>query len=86
MCYNATMSSARAPRKCGNVDARAIVPIEDEIGGVVIYAGGRPAYYVLHGEWFEALPEPRPAAPVVADGDETAVAAVDPAGTLRVSL
>ena len=82
------MSSARAPLKCGDVDARAIVPIEDEIGGVVIYAGGRPAYYVLHGEWFEALPEPgspRSAVRVAAAGEGRAAADVDPAAVLRVS-
>lgn len=82
------MSSARAPLKCGDVDARAIVPVRDEIGGVVIYAGGRPAYYVLHGEWFEALPElgsPRPAVRVVASGEGNAAAEVDPAAVLRVS-
>ena len=79
------MSSARAPLKCGDVDARAIVPIEDEIGGIVIYAGGRPAYYVLHDEWFEALPEPRAVVRAVADGEGTAAADVDPAAVLRVS-
>jgi len=36
-------------------DARAIVPVRDDIGGTVIYLNGRPAYYVLHGEWFEAV-------------------------------
>jgi len=25
----------------------------------VIYLGGRPAYYVLDGEWFQAVPGPR---------------------------
>ena len=39
------------------VDARSVVPVSDEIGGVVIYVGGRPAYYVLNGEWFAAVPE-----------------------------
>ena len=39
------------------VDARSVVPVSDEIGGVVIYIGGRPAYYVLNGEWFAAVPE-----------------------------
>ena len=38
------------------VDARSVVPVSDEIGGVVIYIGGRPAYYVLNGEWFAAVP------------------------------
>lgn len=40
-------------------DARAIVPVHDEIGGTVIYVHGRPAYYVLHGEWFPAVSQPR---------------------------
>ena len=40
------------------VDARSLVPVSEEIGGVVIYVGGRPAYYVLNGEWFAAVPEP----------------------------
>ena len=71
------------PPKCGDVDARVIVPVEDEIGGVVIYAAGRPAYYVLQGEWFEALPEPRSAVRAAAEG--AAVANVDPGVALRVS-
>ena len=41
------------------VDARSIVPVADEIGGVVIYVGGHPAYYVLSGEWFSAVPAPQ---------------------------
>ena len=41
--------------KLAALDARAIVPVEDEIGGVVIYMAGHPAYYVLDGEWFEAF-------------------------------
>ena len=77
------MTSERVPLKCGDGDARAIVPVEDAIGGVVIYAGGRPAYYVLRGEWFEALPEPRPGAPVAGAGPGRAD--VDPAADLRVS-
>ena len=77
------MTSERVPLKCGDVDARAVVPVEDAIGGVVIYAGGRPAYYVLQGEWFEALPEPRTAARVV--GADSGRADVDPAADLRVS-
>jgi hypothetical protein len=40
------------------VDARRLVPVRDEAGGVVVYVGGRAAYYVLNGEWFAALPEP----------------------------
>ena len=53
------MTTRRETPRLPDVDARAIVPVTDEIGGVVIYAAGRPAYYVLNGEWFEALPEPR---------------------------
>ena len=30
-------------------------PVTDEIGGTVIYLNGRPAYYVLNGEWFQAV-------------------------------
>ena len=41
------------------VDARTLVPVSDEIGGVVIYLNGRPSYYVLNGEWFTAVPEPQ---------------------------
>jgi len=77
------MSSAGTPSKCGDVDARAIVPVRDAIGGVVIYAGGQPAYYVLHGEWFEALPAPRPAARDGASGPRGGD--VDPAAVLHVS-
>ena len=40
------------------VDARTLVPVRDEAGGVVVYVAGRAAYYVLNGEWFAALPEP----------------------------
>ncbi len=76
------MPSAGGPLKCGNVDARVIVPVKDEIGGIVVYAAGRPAYYVLHDEWFEALPEPRSTIRVVAGGEP---ADVDPATVLRVS-
>ena len=36
-------------------DARQLVPVHDEIGGTVIYLNGRPAYYVLNGEWFQAV-------------------------------
>ena len=39
------------------VDARTLVPVTDDAGGVVVYVGGRAAYYVLNGEWFAALPE-----------------------------
>ena len=40
-------------------DARTLVPISDEIGGTVLYLKGRPAYYVLNGEWFQAVQSPR---------------------------
>lgn len=43
--------------RLAEVDAHSIVPIVDEIGGVVIYLGGTLVYYVFNGEWFEALPE-----------------------------
>ena len=36
-------------------DARQLVPVDDEIGGTALYLGGRVAYYVLNGEWFEAV-------------------------------
>ena len=40
------------------VDARSLVPVSDEIGGIVVYLDGKAAYYVLNGERFEAVPEP----------------------------
>ena len=42
------------------VDARSLVPISDEAGGVIVYIGGEAVYYVLNGEWFRAIPEPQP--------------------------
>ena len=39
-------------------DARSIVPLQDEIGGTAIYFNGRLAYYVLHGEWIQAVSGP----------------------------
>jgi len=39
-------------------DARQLVPVSDEIGGTVIYLNGRSAYYVLNGEWFQAVRGP----------------------------
>lgn len=39
-------------------DARAFVPVQDEIGGTAIYFSGRLAYYVLNGEWIQAVPSP----------------------------
>jgi hypothetical protein len=41
-------------------DARAVVAVEDDIGGTVIYTNGRPSYYVLDGEWFQAVQIPAP--------------------------
>ena len=46
------------------VDARSLVPVEDDVGGIVLYLNGEPAYYVLDGEWFPAVPSPRPGAGV----------------------
>jgi hypothetical protein len=49
------------PKSTGRVmkrfeaDARQLVPVQDEIGGTVIYLNGRLAYYVLNGEWFQAV-------------------------------
>ena len=50
------------------VDARSLVPVSDKIGGIVVYLDGKAAYYVLNGEWFEAVPEPPrvPPPPVLA--------------------
>ena len=42
-------------KKRFEADARQLVPVTDEIGGTVIYLNGRPAYYVLYGEWFQAV-------------------------------
>lgn len=39
-------------------DARQLVPVKDEIGGTVIYLNGRPEYYVLNGEWLQAVQSP----------------------------
>ena len=39
-------------------DARQLVPVNDEIGGTVIYLNGRPEYYVLNGEWLQAVQSP----------------------------
>ena len=51
---NSPKSRTRIPMRV-ELDARAIVPVEDEIGGTVVYHGGRAAYYVLNGEWFQAV-------------------------------
>jgi len=48
------MSVDRVQPWQSNLDARSIVPIADEMGGVVLYIAGEPAYYILNGEWFEA--------------------------------
>ena len=42
------------PRQA-DVDARAIVPIADEEGGISLYISGKPAYYIFNDEWFEAV-------------------------------
>ena len=49
-----TTSQVGQPRFSG-VDARTILPVEDEIGGIAIYMSGKLSYYVLDGEWFEAI-------------------------------
>ncbi len=38
-----------------DVDARNILPVEDEIGGIAIYMSGKLSCYVLDGEWIEAI-------------------------------
>lgn len=48
-------SRGQAVAKRFESDARALVPVSDEIGGIVLYLNGQPAYYVLNGEWFEAI-------------------------------
>ena len=40
----------------GAIDARFIVPVTDEHGGVTIYYRGQPTHYLLGGEWFVARP------------------------------
>lgn len=45
-------------RKLLEADARAVVAVDDDIGGTVIYLHGRPAYYVLDGEWLQAVAVP----------------------------
>ena len=42
------------PRQA-DVDARAIVPIADEEGGISLYISGQAVYYIFKGEWFEAV-------------------------------
>lgn len=42
------------PRQA-DLDARAIVPIADEEGGISLYISGQPAYYIFNGEWYEAV-------------------------------
>jgi hypothetical protein len=48
-------------------DARQLVPVSDEIGGTVIHLNGRPAYYVLNGEWFQAVRGPTGSSPASRD-------------------
>ena len=38
-----------------DLDAREMVPIADEEGGISLYISGQPAYYIFNGEWFEAV-------------------------------
>lgn len=45
-------------KKMAAIDARTLVPVGDDAGGVVVYVAGRVAYYVMNGEWFAAVPEP----------------------------
>jgi hypothetical protein len=42
-------------RRRFEADANQLVPVTDEIGGTVIYLNGRPVYYVLNGEWLQAI-------------------------------
>jgi len=42
------------PRQA-DLDARSIVPIADEEGGISLYISGKPAYYIFNDEWFEAV-------------------------------
>ena len=42
-------------RSALDLDARSVVPISDEMGGVSLYISGQPVYYILNGEWFEAV-------------------------------
>lgn len=52
--------SHRGPNLMGAVDARDILPVADRHGGVTVYFRGRPAYYLLAGEWYEAVSRPAP--------------------------
>ena len=49
------MSADCVHRSRSDLDARSIVPISDEMGGISVYVAGQPAYYILNGEWFEAV-------------------------------
>ena len=42
------------PRQA-DLDARAIVPIADQEGGISLYISGQLAYYIFDDEWFEAV-------------------------------
>ncbi len=55
---NLTKARERGIGRRFETDARSIVPIQDEIGGTAIYFNGRLAYYVLNGEWIQAVPGP----------------------------
>ena len=50
-------ASQIGPPRFSVVDARSILPVEDDIGGVAIYVSGKLSYYVLDGEWIEAISE-----------------------------
>jgi len=45
-------------RRMAAEDARGIVSVEDEHGGLVIYRHGEPTHYRLNGEWFAAVAVP----------------------------
>ena len=49
------LSADFVPQKQADLDAREIVPIVDEEGGVSLYISGQPVYYIFDGEWFEAV-------------------------------
>tara|TARA_B100000686_G_scaffold44487_1_gene47067 strand:- start:1384 stop:1602 length:219 start_codon:yes stop_codon:yes gene_type:complete len=49
------LSVEYVPPRQVDLDARAIVPISDEEGGISLYISGKPAYYIFNDEWFEAV-------------------------------
>ena len=68
-------TSSRELARRFETDARAIVPLQDEIGGTAIYFNGRLAYYVLNGEWIQAVSGPAESSPTSATefGAETSL-------------